>query len=47
VRKASLSRVNSEPNHEFRSSGGKMEGRVFQAMGEQGVAEKERLGGMG
>lgn len=47
VRKASLSSVSSESNHEFRLSRGKMEGKVFQAMGEQGAAEKERLDGMG
>lgn len=47
VRKAALNSVSSEPNHEFRSSEGKVEGRVFQAMGEQGVTEKERLDGMG
>ena len=43
VRKAALNSVSSEPNHEFRSSEGKVEGRVFQARGEQGVTEKDLM----
>lgn len=43
VRRFSLSSVNCELNQEFRSFRGKMEEKIFQAVGEQGAAEKESL----